>query len=371
METLSGRFRMGYTVRYRPSNVRFLLKKMKPGPSRRRMSCGVLFSRRSQMAMDSLDPLLVTLDVAVEAFAICEVGRGARLVCSPVKAMEVHYVLDGTMYLTTPGAEPLICGPGSLVIIPPGIAQIIAAEEEPGREVIAKENCSMTRDGLLLFDAADGRPGDLRIFCGKIITSSRGALGALDSLTEPIAEDLSGAEIVRHAFAIMLHEAASPGLGARALMGALMKTCLVMALRRYFDESGPRSALVSSLRDPRLGKAVMAVLNRPADPHSVALLAGAAGMSRSAFARAFSGCFAMTPMEFVAKVRLHHAAEILRSTKVSIKVISASIGFASRSHFSRAFRSAYGTDPRSFRKGVAAPAAEAWPPPRGSADVFG
>jgi len=45
----------------------------------------------------------------------------------------------------------------------------------------------------------------------------------------------------------------------------------------------------------------------------------------------------------------HHGAELLRSTKLPVKLIAASIGFASRSHFSRAFASAYGADPSRFR----------------------
>ena len=72
-------------------------------------------------------------------------------------------------------------------------------------------------------------------------------------------------------------------------------------------------------------------------------------MSRSAFAREFSNTLSMSPMAFVAKTRLHHAAELLKSTKLPVKVIAASIGFASRSHFSRAFASAYGADPSRFR----------------------
>ena len=45
------------------------------------------------MSDQVLDRLLVTLDVAVEAFAICEVRRGLKLVGSGIDAIEVHYVL--------------------------------------------------------------------------------------------------------------------------------------------------------------------------------------------------------------------------------------------------------------------------------------
>ena len=89
-------------------------------------------------------------------------------------------------------------------------------------------------------------------------------------------------------------------------------------------------------------------------------------MSRSGFARDFTRTFHMSPMEFVAKTRLHHAAEMLRATPAPIKVIAASIGFASRSHFTRAFRAAYGADPSHYRKAKGASITEAPAPLHGS-----
>ena len=100
------------------------------------------------------------------------------------------------------------------------------------------------------------------------------------------------------------------------------------------------------------------MLDAPAATHSVASLACIAGMSRSTFAKEFAAAFQMTPMEFVAKTRLHHAAELLRSTAVPIKVIASSIGFSSRSHFSRSFREVYGTDPTNFRASMTGSALE-------------
>jgi len=307
------------------------------------------------MKQSTLDHLLVTLDVGVEAFAICEVRRGCRLVGGPANAIKVHYVLAGTMHLMIPGADPIVCQSGGVVVVPPGIAQTIAADPGPTVEIAASEHCSMARDGLLVFDAADGAPGDLRVACGVIMANLSGSFGLLDQLAGPLVEDLGGIDIVPHAFAIVLDEMARPRLGTRALAGSLMKACLVIVLRRFFEASASRSGLLGDPRDPRLSKALTAVLDKPAAPHTVASLAAVAGMSRSVFARDFMNAFSIGPMEFVARTRLRHAAEMLRSTTVSIKVIASSIGFASRSHFSRAFRDAYGTDPRSFRKAVSVP----------------
>jgi AraC-like DNA-binding protein len=208
----------------------------------------------------------------------------------------------------------------------------------------------MTREGMMMFDATGGSgSGDLRVVCGLIMASISGSFGLLDAVTRPIMEDLRDVPIVRQGFAVMLDEISAPTLGSRALIGALMKACVVMLLRRHFAGSGQDYGVLSSLRDPRLGKAVAAVLDKPAAPHSVASLASVAGMSRSAFAREFSHNLAMSPMAFVARTRLHHGAELLRSTRLPVKLIAASIGFASRSHFSRAFASAYGADPSRFR----------------------
>ncbi len=314
----------------------------------------------------NLDQLLVTLDVAVEAFAICEVRRGYRLIGKPANAIEVHYVLAGTMFLMVPDAPTIRCPPGSIVIVPPNTPQSITADDGPAVDVGIAENCRMTRGGLLLFDAADGARGDLRVVCGLIMASLSGSFGLLEQIKTPLVADVSDVEVVRHAFAIMLEEISSPKLGTRALTGALMKTCLVMLLRSHFEDDAAHSMFLADARDPRLGKAIMAVLDRPAEAHTVASLAKTAGMSRSVFARDFQDSFKMSPMEFVAKTRLHHAAEMLRSTEVPIKLIAASIGFASRSHFSRAFRSAYGTDPSNFRKTVTTPELDAPRTLRGS-----
>lgn len=94
-------------------------------------------------------------------------------------------------------------------------------------------------------------------------------------------------------------------------------------------------------------------MERPSERFDVAKLAAVAGMSRSAFSSAFMNTFALTPMDFVKKTRLQKAAELLKSTSLSIKLIASRTGFASRSHFSHAFKQAYGVDPSAFRNDLA------------------
>ena len=223
---------------------------------------------------------------------------------------------------------------------------------------------------MLVFDAADGQPGELRIAAGVIMASLSGSFGLLDKLRVPITEDLSDVPLVRQAYAIMLDEITKPSLGARALTAALMKACLLMVIRKFFSRPGADQALIGALADPRLAAAVSAVVDEPAAPHTVASLAGRAGMSRATFARTFTEASEMTPMESVAKTRLRHAADMLRSSKLPIKVIAASIGFSSRSHFSKAFRDAYGCDPTRFRKDTEVSALGAPAPLRGSREDF-
>jgi transcriptional regulator GlxA family with amidase domain len=94
---------------------------------------------------------------------------------------------------------------------------------------------------------------------------------------------------------------------------------------------------------------VTAIVDRPAGPHTVASLAEVAGMSRSAFAKHFTKVYGRSPIDFVQAVRLRHAAHLLRTTGLPVKVISSVVGYASRSHFSRAFRTFYEADPSTFR----------------------
>ncbi len=302
------------------------------------------------MATSTLDTLFGALSVEIEAFAICEIADDVGLILPPIDAIEVHHVLEGTLYLKVGENETVEAGPGAMLLVPPGQVQYLAASPDTVTNRPVSEACMPVRDGMLLVDVTDGKEPTLRIACGAVVPDPNGSYGALESLIRPVAEDLSDVAVVSAAFASLLEEVAAPREGTRALTSALMKACLVVLLRRHLQTSRIAGTAPALFHDPRLGRAVAAVLERPAAPHSVTSLAKEAGMSRSAFAREFKTALDLTPMDYVSRVRLNLAHRLLLSTGIRVEIVAATVGFNSRSHFSRLFREYFGTDPSSLRR---------------------
>lgn len=73
-------------------------------------------------------------------------------------------------------------------------------------------------------------------------------------------------------------------------------------------------------------------------------------MSRSTLNRNFSKAFGMTPMRYLNKLRLDHAAELLASSNLSISEIARQCGFEDSNYFTRTFRRKFGITPGQWRK---------------------
>ena len=72
-------------------------------------------------------------------------------------------------------------------------------------------------------------------------------------------------------------------------------------------------------------------------------------MSRSTLNRNFVRATGETPMRYLLKLRLEHAAGLLAQTDASIAEVAIASGFEDSNYFSRAFRKVYRLSPREFR----------------------
>lgn len=85
------------------------------------------------------------------------------------------------------------------------------------------------------------------------------------------------------------------------------------------------------------------------EPIHVRDMARRAGLSPSRFTVIFKQHFNMTPYQYLLKLRINHAQELLKEG-VSIQKVSEYCGFTDVHHFSRAFKSTTGVNPGQFKR---------------------
>jgi transcriptional regulator GlxA family with amidase domain len=124
---------------------------------------------------------------------------------------------------------------------------------------------------------------------------------------------------------------------------------LDMCLRRVAigSDPGQRSSLsaVARLRNPGLAAMVELMKRHIEEPISMAELSARIGYSRRNVERLFRKALGQPPARFYLNMRLDHARNLLSGTDLSLSEVSAACGFATRSHFSKAFTARFGSAP--------------------------
>lgn len=82
---------------------------------------------------------------------------------------------------------------------------------------------------------------------------------------------------------------------------------------------------------------------------SVEEIADACRLNRSYFSKLFKENMGCPPQEFLIRLRLSKAMEMMKRSNASIGDISTSCGYPNQFHFSRAFKKRYGLSPREWR----------------------
>ena len=78
-------------------------------------------------------------------------------------------------------------------------------------------------------------------------------------------------------------------------------------------------------------------------------LADVCKLNRSYFSKIFKDNIGCPPQEFLIRLRLSKAADLMKDTGESIGAIAAQCGYPNQLHFSRAFHKRYGLSPREWR----------------------
>ncbi|OYY04159.1 MAG: hypothetical protein B7Y73_04990 [Acidocella sp. 35-58-6] len=148
-------------------------------------------------------------------------------------------------------------------------------------------------------------------------------------------------------------EALSNRPGRSLVLDRLLEVLLIEALRyRPASMQGADKGLLTGLADAKIGKALRVMHEDAQRPWTVAALANAVGMSRSAFAARFTLLVGLSPIDYLANWRMTLAKEALASSNKPMVEIAEIAGYQSVSAFSTGFKRATGLSPKFYARSL-------------------
>jgi len=264
-----------------------------------------------------------------------------------------HLVVDGSARARLEGRPDVGLSPGDIVVFPHGDAHHLSGgtggNQVESAAVLAK---IATRDLSPMH--AGGGGATTRFVCGYLTCDPLLCGPILESLPPMlkvnVRTDRSG-HWLEQSILHLVEEAASDRAGSDAMLAKLSEALFVDTLRRYVTGLPDQTTgWLAGARDPIVGKSLALLHNRPSHSWTIAELALAVGLSRSALVERFTRYLAVPPMAYLTGWRLRLAAQALTSTPKGVADIAAEVGYESEAAFNRAFRRAFEMPPARYRR---------------------
>jgi len=267
---------------------------------------------------------------------------------APTGTAPFHLVLAGSCQIATDKGL-LTARAGDFILFPRGGAHVIRDHDAQGDDGVMR----MRYDGMLpLRRAGKGKVGS-DLLCGHFTHAGEAAELLFKTLPDPLQVSLSdegATESLKALVTLMHQEASGTSPGALAIVTALSQTLLVLALRRYTERPERDAGILAVMTDARLGASAQAVLDAPGQPWTIEGLGKLAAMSRASYARRFQQASGMTVFEFLTRVRMAVACELLRTTRRKVGDICFEVGYQSEAAFGKAFKLQIGELPGQYRR---------------------
>ncbi len=233
-------------------------------------------------------------------------------------------IVRGTMFET-----PLHLQTGDLVVFPRGAAHTLS--NDPAQAALDRGFSTMIC-GVLEFPDAHRNP-------------------VLRALPDAFVIRAETAGTAFHDLANVLIFAARQGMpGQRVILNKLADSLFVMAVCVFAAQEKSPAGLFAALSDVRLARVLAAIHTEPGKPWRIDSMAALAGMSRTAFADAFTGLLGIGPFQYLTEWRVTEAQRLLRDRQVSVAVVAERLGYQSEAAFRRTYKRVTGVGPGQTRR---------------------
>jgi AraC-like DNA-binding protein len=252
-------------------------------------------------------------------------------------------VTEGRCWLTVEGTQPVMLEAGDFVLLPTTPAFTMSGLEPAQPQVIDPKRVAMARDEVR-YGRQDGPP-DMRQFGGYFTFDSAYAAVFVSLLPNMI--HIRGVPRLAQLVRMVGEEAAAGKAGQTLVLERLIEILLIEALRNVPGESVP-PGLLRGLADARIATALRLIHEKAHQSWTIASLARASGMSRSAFFDRFTRTVGVRPMAYLQTWRMAIARDLLENHDLSMDEVAQKVGYSSASTFSTAFSRQIGMPPGRF-----------------------
>ena len=267
------------------------------------------------------------------------------------EVMMFHGVVEGRAFVRRDAdGRAVTLEAGDVIVLPRADAHAVTSEAG-GHTVPITQLPRRPQGKLSTLDY--GTRGDVtRILCGtfeldhpaqqSVVSLLPGAL--VGSAGSPAARTWAQATL-----GLMREELEREGPTARttSLADALLAHVLGEVAKR---EDAPSSGLLAAARDEQIGRALALVHADPSRDWSAADLAAKVGMSRTRFFDRFTELVGEPPARYIARWRVHAAADLLRRGTLSMLEVAEKVGYSSEDALARAFKRHVGVAPGEYRR---------------------
>lgn len=269
-----------------------------------------------------------------------------------------HMVVEGEAMVEVAG-QRLALSAGDVVVLPGGHAHHMGSQPPAsggGHRDYALDytlvQAKIDARDLTPLRAGGGGAGS-RLVCGYLAFDphlSRPILEALPpAFKVHIRHDRSG-HWLESSILHLVEEAGGGHAGSEAMLAKLSEALVIDTVRRFAASLPEGAGWLTGARDPIVGKSLGLLHSRVAQPWTIALLAEAVGLSRSALVERFTRYLGEPPMAYLTRWRLQLAARWLTHTTRGIAAIAGDVGYESEAAFNRAFKRAFGQPPGQYRQ---------------------
>lgn len=263
-----------------------------------------------------------------------------------------HFVVDGTARATLPDGTRLDLEAGDIVVFPHG-----DAHELSGKDAAAPIDPSLVFAKIANRDLSIARWGGggerTRFVCGYLSCDPLLCAPILEGLPPMlkvnIRSDRSG-QWLEQSILHLVEQAASDHAGSDAMLAKLSEALFVETICRYVTGLSEPQGWLGGARDRVVGKSLALLHGRVKHPWTIAELAEAVGVSRSALVERFSRYLSEPPMAYLTGWRLRLAARALTTTPRGVAEIAADVGYESEAAFNRAFKRTFSVPPARYRR---------------------